>query len=160
MFSALPTDETQMSSSHLLQRLLRHRRQAAPPAPSRIDIRPPALWGQAEPVWRSLWNWVARRPAAVEAPARVLDIARADFCHALHDIVRAEAVDLLRRAEHARSLRELWHLRAELYSIVARHASQHEADRRLQQVNRHFPTRAAGPGLSSSSERDATSSST
>jgi hypothetical protein len=50
--------------------------------------------------------------------------------------------DLLRRAQHARSLRELWHLRSELYTLIARGTSQVEADARLARVNQHFPTRA------------------
>jgi hypothetical protein len=54
--------------------------------------------------------------------------------------------DLLLRAQHARSLRELWHLRSELYTLIARRASQHEADARLSRVNQHFPSRAQRTG--------------
>jgi hypothetical protein len=56
--------------------------------------------------------------------------------------VTLESDDLVRRAQHARSLRELWHLRSELYTLIARGSSQHEADARLARVNQHFPTRA------------------
>ena len=63
-----------------------------------------------------------------------------DFGNALADLTTEDACDLRRRGQSARSLRELWHLRADLYSMVARYRSQGEADRRLQLVNRHFPT--------------------
>ena len=52
------------------------------------------------------------------------------------------ASTLCMRIGQARTLRELWHLRAELYNVVALHHSQQEAERRLAELNRHFPTRA------------------
>jgi hypothetical protein len=107
---------------------------------SRIEVRPPAAWGQADSVWNSLWEWLRHSDESAQRPARTLEAARLDFCLALGDLTTRDAADLLRRGEHARSLRELWHLRAELYSIVARHRNQPEADRRLAQLNRHFPT--------------------
>jgi hypothetical protein len=160
MLTVIPTDEARMSSSRLIQRLLRRRRPAPGPASSRIDIQPPALWGQAEPVWSSLWSWLRQGQAPSPAPGRVLEHARIDFCNALRGVRCEDALDLLRRAQHARSLRELWHLRAELYSIVARHANQVEADKRLAQVNRHFPIRATSATGPQIAERHAKSSST
>ena len=68
------------------------------------------------------------------------------FAAALDDIQADDAVDLRRRGRSARSLRELWHLRAELYGVVARHRSQAEADRRMGLVNLHFPS-SARPAL-------------
>lgn len=108
--------------------------------PSRIEVRPPAAWGQADSVWNSLWEWLRQSEHPTQRPVRTLEAARLDFCEALGDLTTPDAADLLRRGEHARSLRELWHLRAELYSIVARHRNQPEADRRLARLNRHFPT--------------------
>ena len=61
----------------------------------------------------------------------------------MDDLVDHEAADLLRRTHHARSLRELWHLRSELYTLICRRMSQPEADQRLARVNAHFPSRAA-----------------
>lgn len=107
---------------------------------SRIEVRPPAAWGQADSVWNSLWEWLRQSDDPAHRPVRTLEAARLDFCLALSDLTTRDAADLLRRGEHARSLRELWHLRAELYSIVARHRNQPEADRRLGRLNRHFPT--------------------
>lgn len=146
------SDEAHMSSSHLIQRLLR-RRPAAPAPSSRIDITPPALWGQAEPVWTSLWHWLKKSDPLVSAPVRLLDCARTDFCKAMSDLRSDAVLDLQQRAGHARSLRELWHLRAELYNLIGMHLNQAEADRRLALVNRHFPARAAGPSHASSSDR-------
>ena len=137
-----------MSASRLIQRLLRRRKGQAAAVVSRIDIKPPETWGQAEPVWASLWGWLRSRPAAPTSPGPVLELARRDFCEALVGISGDDATDLQRRAQHARSLRELWHLRAELYGIVALYKSQLEADRRLQLVNRHFPVRASSASSS------------
>jgi hypothetical protein len=146
MFTALTTDEAHMSSSRLIRRLLR-RRGAAPstqPPTSRLEVRPPALWGQAEPMWLSLWHWLRQSPGAEPRRMHTLDLARTDFGEALSDLGSRAALDLRARAEHARSLRELWHLRAELYGVIARDLNQIEADRRLARVNRHFPVGAHG----------------
>ncbi|MFO1339165.1 MAG: hypothetical protein U1F53_13235 [Burkholderiaceae bacterium] len=108
--------------------------------PSRSAVHPPAVWGQAEPVWRTLWNWLRAGDAPEQRRLSALEQARRDFTLALADLDSDSAVDLRRRGQSARSLRELWHLRADLYSLVARHLSQAEANRRLAIVNRHFPS--------------------
>lgn len=136
---ATPEDRP-MRSPHLLRRLLR-RPAPASELPSRTAVRPPAVWGQAEPVWKALWQWMRSGSApADQRRLATLDEARRDFAQALADLPADDALDLRRRGQSARSLRELWHLRAELYGVVARHRSQAEADRRLRLVNRHFPT--------------------
>jgi hypothetical protein len=71
-----------------------------------------------------------------------LEKARSEFVAAMDGLHEFDHLDLLRRAQHARSLRELWHLRSELYTLIARRVSQFEADARLARVNQHFPTRA------------------
>lgn len=140
-----------MSPSRLIRRLLRRatRRDAAN---SRVEVCPPATWGQAEPVWNQLLQWLRRSPQAPEplAPVQTLERARTDFQAALMGLDSTDAADLRLRGNHARSLRELWHLRPELYGLVARCLSQTEADRRLARVNRHFPSRANGAPNSSS----------
>jgi hypothetical protein len=60
----------------------------------------------------------------------------------LADVDGLGAEQLRWRIVHAHSLRELWHLRSEVYSTVAVAHSQFEADSRLQLLNAHFPTRA------------------
>lgn len=139
MLQAVSTETSGVKLPRLLWRLLRQE-----PAPSTLPgrpcVRPPAMWGQAEPVWTTLWNWLRARQGRDERHSGALDRARHDFAAALQDLPGEAALDLARRGQSARSLRELWHLRADLYSMVACHRSQAEADRRVQLVNRHLPT--------------------
>jgi len=139
MLQAVTSEEQGMGSPRLFRRFLKQ----VPPSstlPSRTDVRPPAIWGKAEPVWKTLLNWLRRGDAPAERRLLTLEEARQDFASSLADLPCDDACDLRRRGQSARSLRELWHLRAELYSVVAKHRSQTEADRRLRVVNRHFPT--------------------
>jgi hypothetical protein len=133
------TEEAGMKAPRLFRRWLRPELPAST-LPGRTSVSPPAVWGQAEPAWKMLWGWLRASDAPGERRLHVLAEARRDFADALADIPAADACDLRRRSQSARSLRELWHLRAELYSVVACHRSQAEADRRLRLVNRHFPT--------------------
>jgi hypothetical protein len=128
---------------------------AAPRAPgawraNRLEVNPPALWTDPEPAWRQIRRWVAQlrrrgssapETAPAAAPGDRLSGARADFGAALADVPGTASADLQTRVRHARSLRELWHLRTELYSLVARVHMQAEAERRLDRLNAHFPTR-------------------
>lgn len=117
---------------------------------NRLEVNPPALWTDPEPAWRQIRRWVLqlRRSrsrddtAEITAPADRLGRARADFATALADVSGTASADLQTRVRHARSLRELWHLRTELYSLVARVHMQAEAERRLGRLNAHFPSRA------------------
>ena len=84
---------------------------------------------------------VGNNPELAPALRTPLERARSEFVTALRGLVDLETGDLLRRAEHARSLRELWHLRSELYTVIARRISQSEADLRMARVNQYFPTR-------------------
>lgn len=125
------------------------RRHAVRARASRIEVRPPELWPSATPAWRAVARWMralGRRSGeqnAAVAPMRGrLGGARADFVSALADIAGSASTDLQTRVRHARSLRELWHLRPELFSVVARRFSQSEAERRLDVLNAHFPMRA------------------
>jgi hypothetical protein len=119
--------------------------------PNRLEVNPPALWTDPEPAWQQIRRWVLQlrrsrnRPdtAPSAAPTDRLGQARADFAAALADVPGTASADLQTRVRHARSLRELWHLRAELYSLVARLHMQAEAERRLGRLNAHFPSRAA-----------------
>jgi hypothetical protein len=139
MLQAVSTETRVVKSPRLIRRLLRQD-PGHSSLPSRSCVRPPAVWGQAEPVWRSVWDWLRSSPGHDERRSEALERARGDFSAALQDVPGDAAKDLRRRGQSARSLRELWHLRADLYSMVARHRSQGEADRRLQLVNRHFAT--------------------
>jgi hypothetical protein len=65
-----------------------------------------------------------------------------EFASLIADIRADIAEDLRGQIERARSPRELWHLRPRLYDLIARSHTELEAQRRLEQLNRHFPTRS------------------
>lgn len=118
------------------------------PAGPRLQACPPSL-RQAPDTWlQRMWFWLAA-PAPQDAapPVSRLGGVRADFLAALADVDRQAGALLRRRIELSRSLRELWHLRAEVYRVVACEHSQAEAEARLADLNRHFPTRAPRSGF-------------
>lgn len=65
-----------------------------------------------------------------------------DFIAALADVESQEADTMRSRIGATHSLRELWHLRAEIYRLVGIAHRQSEAETRVALLNRHFPTRA------------------
>jgi hypothetical protein len=75
--------------------------------------------------------------------ARPLENARQDFVECLTDIRTQQAGDLLRRIRLARSLRELWFLRPEVFHLVAHHRDQAEANHRMAVLGSHFPRQVA-----------------
>ena len=127
-------------------------------APARVECCPPASPLAARPGWvdRFLdWlgqDWHATRRVAEaqdsDAPSDVTPLAlvRHEFTGCLGDIATRQAADLAIRIGRARSLRELWHLRAEVFSVVSCHTDQREARERLTRLNRHFPVRAPRSG--------------
>ena len=100
----------------------------------RAESRPPLL--------RSRWHG---GPAKSEHLAN----ARLDFADALADVRSTMSVSALDRIAVARSLHELWHLREEVFSLVACRFDQKEAARRLESLDRHFPRRTfrGGPAF-------------
>ena len=79
------------------------------------------------------------------AAARLMDRHNASYPHDLLALQAGHVIDFYNC--NARSLRELWHLRSELFSLVSVHRGQHDAQARLNALNRHFPIRAAGSGF-------------
>ena len=73
--------------------------------------------------------------------ATALSEARAAFREALEDLATPGIGLTLEHIRCARSLHELWHLRAEVFNLIACLRSQREADLRLAVVDRHFSTR-------------------
>ena len=133
--------EIHTMSTALFHRLL-HRKPAAPTT-LRMNVCPPDVCPGSESLWSALLRWlVGGNAEAVSALRTPLERARSEFVAAMAGLIEADPNDLLKRAQHARSLRELWHLRSELYTLIARRISQPEADARLARVNQHFPTRA------------------
>ncbi len=109
---------------------------------SRTEVTPPSLRQAPSSLPRRLWFWLLA-PAPLEAapPLNRLPPVRQAFLHVLLDLPCGPTQSLAQRISRAHSLRELWHLRAEVYHQVAVHHSQREAEGRLQGLNRHFPTR-------------------
>jgi hypothetical protein len=70
--------------------------------------------------------------------------ARTAFVACLADLPPLDTRALCHRLAHAGSLSELWHLRPEVYRVLALHHSQAEAERRLALIGRQFDRRS-GP---------------
>ena len=114
----------------------------------RAEVCPPSLRQAPRSVWMRLWCWlIAPGPLDGSPTPDRLPPVRNDFLGSLIDVESPMASALNSRITQARSLRELWHLRAELYRVVALSHSQFEAERRVSSLNRHFPTRAPRSGF-------------
>jgi hypothetical protein len=114
----------------------------------RAEVCPPSLRQAPQSPWHRLWfRLLTPGPLRASPSLDRLPPVRKDFLDSLDDITGQTADTLSQRIGQARSLRELWHLRTDLYSVVAVSHSQHEAERRVSQLNRHFPTRAPRSGF-------------
>ena len=111
--------------------------------PSRIEVCPPSLLQLPGSAWQRLLSWLMV-PSPLDGAPRPNRLARvrADFLATLDDIATEPAETLRQRVQQTLSLRELWHLRAEVFRAAALAHSEAEAERRLALLNRHFPTRA------------------
>jgi hypothetical protein len=132
-------------------------------APVRAEICPPGPValppGRLGRFLRAVGDWLgegfARSGAAGQAAADaagpghlgLLGVVRLEFVACLDDIPTRQAAGLIARIEQTRSLRELWHLRADVFSVVSCHCDQTEAGERVARLNRHFPTRALRSGF-------------
>jgi len=136
-----PRAEIKTMSTALLHRLLNRKTAAA--TTTRMNVCPPDVCPARDSLWSASLRWlVGGNAQAAPALRTPLEKARDEFVAAMNGLFDVDHNDLLKRAQHARSLRELWHLRSELYTLIARRMSQFEADARLARVNVHFPTRA------------------
>jgi hypothetical protein len=110
---------------------------------STLEATPPSLRHAPNSAWQRFTFWLlAPAPHEAAPPLSRLPIVQEDFLSAIEDLPGHEAHALRYRIMQARSLRDLWHLRAEIFGQVGLEASQWEAERRLVRLNRHFPTRA------------------
>jgi hypothetical protein len=80
------------------------------------------------------WPRARRR----EADGGPVQAARSAFWASVADLPLPVVQALHRRIERVGSLAELWHLRPEVFRLVAVHHSQGEAERRLAALDRHF----------------------
>ena len=112
----------------------------------RMEVVPPSLRCAPEPcesAWQRLLFWVmAPAPQHAAPPLNKLPAVRTEFLATLADIDNGAAGNLRQRIHDARSLRELWHVRPEIYRVVGLAYSQQQAGERVALLNRHFPTRA------------------
>lgn len=114
----------------------------------RGEVCPPSLRQAPCSALGRLWFWLtAPGPLEASPPSDRLPPVRRDFVDTLGDVAPDTARDLVRRIGETRTLRELWHLRTEVYRVVALEHSQFEAERRVAQLNRHFPTRSPRSGF-------------
>jgi hypothetical protein len=139
--------------------------------PARIEVCPPALrrstpstswqegWQAGLRDWlQSAWpttsgsahstqsHWPKELSMTVQS-STPLSLVRREFVDSLRDIRTQQAGDLLGRIRTARSMRDLWHLRTEIYNLVSRHRDESEATYRLNRLNRFFPQRVGRPGM-------------
>jgi hypothetical protein len=138
---------------------------------ARIEVCPPALsrrtpssawqegWQAGLRDWlQSAWpthagsshstqgHWPKELAMSVQS-STPLSLVRREFVDSLRDIRTQQAGDLLGRIRIARSMRDLWHLRTEIYNLVSRHRDESEATYRLNRLNRFFPQRVGRPGM-------------
>jgi hypothetical protein len=127
--------------------------------PVRIESCPPSAL-PSRPGWADrLMDWLTQGGYAATArhadeedghtPAGVtpLSAVRQEFLDSLGDVASRQASAVAERIAQACSLRELWHLRTDVFSVVACHADQAEARSRLARLNRYFPVRAPRSGF-------------
>lgn len=136
---------------HRLQQRLRHdeptrRTESCPPALLRQTSLAAAGWRGGLRSWLGA-GWDAAPAARPVACASGLREVRDEFMQEIADVRTQQAGLLLERIRVARSLRELWHLRPEVFGLVALCHSQAEAQARLDRLNRHFPTRSPRSGF-------------
>lgn len=157
---------------HRLPWLVRHRRPVdmrafgrdARTTRQRVEVCPPTTGrtpvAAAPDGWRErLGDWidaawpgllgVTRQACSsrVMAGAAPLAGVRQEFEQSLADINTAGRASLMHRIQLACTLHALWHLRPEIFNLVACARSESEAERRLALLNRHFPTRAPRSGF-------------
>jgi len=109
----------------------------------RTEVCPPALRHEPRGRWQQALFWLlAPAPEDASPAPDHLPAVRDEFIALLADIDGDDALRLRRRVTQTRSLRELWHLRADTYRVIGIAHSQSVAETRLALLNRHFPTRA------------------
>lgn len=91
-------------------------------------------------MWQRFMAWLcAPEPPKTVAPSHALHSVRANFLVALTGL-GGDDVDALRlNIAAARSLRDLWHLRAVAYRTIQTHRNASQAEQTLKRLDRCFP---------------------
>ena len=85
--------------------------------------------------------------AAGRPADRALAAARSTFLAGVADIPGPRSAELQKRICAAAGLRDLWHLRSDIFALVSHALDQSTAQARLATLNKHFPTRSPGSGF-------------
>lgn len=115
---------------------------------ARVEVRPPSLRQPPLSFWGRAIFWLMA-PAPLDASPSIdsLGRVRKDFQSCVADLSAVDSGPLWDRIARAQTLRELWHLRTEVFRLVALAHSQLEAESRLELLNQHFPTRSPRSGF-------------
>jgi len=119
----------------------------APSSTFRKEVQPPSLFARSQPRWRqwiaTAWHWLWDDEDLEDHPRVLqgLNQVKTEFLAVVWDLQSYTATHTRESIGRARSLRELWHLRADLFRVIAIHRGQAEAQRRLSGLDRHFPVR-------------------
>ncbi|MDI1259190.1 hypothetical protein [Aquabacterium sp.] len=136
MPTALPVDDSDFPASSSLRR---------------AQVCPPSLFSRSGPQWKrwvkGFWSWLWDLDEYPEAmPLQTgLNKVKSEFTAAMWDLQSVRANQVRDAIEHARSLRELWHLRADVFRAISTHRGQTEATVRIEALNNHFPVRMSRP---------------
>jgi hypothetical protein len=108
------------------------------------EVPPPAMLPGPSRGWQRLIGWIISAGSEdTRLPIGRLAAIRAEFVAVLDDLDPGRTSMLRQRIAKAASLRDLWHLRSDVYGAVSLQHSQSEAERRVSSLNRHFSTRHA-----------------
>jgi hypothetical protein len=115
----------------------------------RTQVAPPSLFSRSRPLWKTwgvafwCWLWDMEDTPRTAAPVTGLRKVKGEFNSAMWDLQSMRANQVRSNVEQARSLRELWHLRADVFRVIAVHRGQIEAQLRLDALDSHFPVRSS-----------------
>ncbi len=116
-------------------------------ASTRTEVCPPALFSQSQPLWQrwvsTAWQWLWDEDDMENHPRVLqgLEQVRQDFIAVLWDLQSFQAEHVRDQIAGSKSLRDLWHLRTEMFQLIAVHRGESQAHQRLDSLNRHFPVR-------------------
>lgn len=106
----------------------------------RVTVLPPPLWPQSRSWSRP--NLLRRMLLVLllganrrSHPVYKLSVAKAEFLAPLRN-----TLPIYDKVQRARSLRELWHLRTDVYNLICMSRTQLEAEKWCTAVSRYFPT--------------------
>lgn len=115
----------------------------------RTQVVPPSLFSRSRPLWKAwisgfwCWLWDMDELPRTPAPVTGLRKVKSEFNSAMWDLQSLRANQVRSLVDQARSLRELWHLRADVFRVISVHRGQIEAQLRLDALDSHFPVRSS-----------------